>query len=276
MKTVLSTLLLGFTLLSLTHCKKSEVDAPAEMRCKLTAIDRGNGNKHQYGYNAAGYVSQLTVNFKGPTGGSAEHVYVYTFAYNSANQITGATITVDGKTPDQLTDWGIGSGLKCRWTDGKLTAIEDLVGTQTILTTTIQYDAEGRILRFKGVPASKDEPTFEKVFSYDANGNSTYQYLEDGTKYYAEAHVYDSSTQSPESLLAKRGLPFDVFNLYPWKQTILKGFESDEFDESGKVTAHKTFQITNVVKNNHNYAVSQTVEEGNTKRVNTFGLADCD
>ncbi|GAB3902729.1 hypothetical protein GCM10028803_29910 [Larkinella knui] len=278
MQKALTVLLFSFLTLSFTHCKKSEVDPPDpnEATCKLTAIDRGNGNQHQYTYNAAGLVSQWTIRFKGSTATEPEQVYVYTFDYNGSNQITGATITVDGKVPDQLTDWGVGSGIQCRWTNGKLTEIKDLLGTQTILTTTISYDAQDRITRFYCIPANKNEPPFEKSFTYDANGNDTYLYTEDGEKLYFEEHTYDPATKSAESLLASRGLPFDIFNLYPWKSHVLKAFKTNEFDESGKAVSPKSFQITNVVKNSRNLAVSQTIEEGGTKRLNTFTLADCD
>jgi hypothetical protein len=275
MKTLLTALLLGFVTLGLTNCKKSEVDAPDQTatNCKLTIWDKGNGNKEQFEYNAAGNVNKRTLTFRE---GDRDQVYVYTFKYNNNNQVTGATITVDGKIPEEITDQFTGSSVEFRWTDGKLTEIKDLLSTETIYLTTVSYDAQGRAVRFSCVPTDKQESPFVKTYTYDAEGNFKYEYSENGVKVSYDDILVDNTIKSAESLLAVHGLPIDPFNLFPWKSYVLKGFKSYDIDQLGNTILYKSFVITNVVKNRQNIAVSQTIEEGSTKRVNTFTLADCE
>lgn len=274
LKKGIASLFIGLAALSLTHCKKSEIDPPDQaVNCKLTEVDRGNGTKQQYEYNTAGFVSKWTIHF---SESSKPHTIVYAFKYNTSNQITGAGITVDGKTPDEVTQWSIGNAIECTWTNGKLTEVRDMVGEDVHFTTTIGYDAQGRINRLFGVPADRSQTPFEKTYTYDADENIKYYYLDDGEKLDYDDITVDKTSRSAESLLAQRGLVFDFFNLIPWRTYNLKKFDSYTFDKTGKPVLAKSYQITNVVKNRHTIVTSQTVEEGSNKRVNTFTLADCD
>lgn len=275
MKT-LHTLLTGVLLFSLTSCEKMDIGTPAPTvkPCKLVALDRGNGIYHQYDYNAAGNVSKAILSVAGID--KPDERYEYSFSYNSKNQITGATITLNGKTPTEATERGIGSSLTFTWTNDQLTQMVEKVGSKTLLTTAIRYDAQGRIVRMQSAAAADFGASFEKTFTYEADGRIKYLYLEEGEKNYYEEQTIDSQTRSSESLLGQHGLPFDVFNLQPWhthSPTVLACFE---FDKTGKMVPYKTYRVTEVVKNHQNIAISETIESGGQKRTSQFTLNDCD
>ncbi|GAB3938329.1 hypothetical protein [Larkinella terrae] len=274
LRKAVASLLIGLAALSVTNCKKSEID-PADLAatCKLSEVDRGNGTRQQYEYNADGYVSKWTINF---TESAEKHTFVYLFGYNNRHQITGAKITIDGKSPDEISKWSIGNKIECSWTNGKLTQVRDMVDEDVYFTTSLTYDASGRITRLLCEPADRSQTSFEKTYTYDADENFKYYYLDDGVKLDYDDITVDKTSQSAESLLANRGLPFDFFNLIPWRTYNLKKYDSYYFDKTGKPVLARSYQITNLVKNKHNIVTSQTVEEGGNKRVNTFSLMDCD
>ncbi|RRB06728.1 hypothetical protein EHT25_02730 [Larkinella rosea] len=274
LKKAVASLLIGLAALSVTNCKKTEIGPPdPATSCKLTEVDRGNGTRQLYEYNAAGFVSKWTINFTESTG---KHTIIYQPEYNSNQQITGAKITIDGKSPDEISKWSIGNRMECRWTNGKLTQVRDMVGEEVYFTTSLTYDAAGRITRLLCEPADRSQTSFEKTYTYDADENFKYYYLDDGVKLDYDNISVDKTSQSAESLLANRGLVFDFFNLIPWRTYNLKKYDSYSFDKTGKPVLAKSYQITNLVKNKHNIVTSQTIEEGSNKRVNTFMLADCD
>lgn len=275
MKTAFTTVLLGLLTLHFFSCKKSEVDSPApsDANCKLTAIDRENGNRHRFEYNPAGYVSKWTLLIKNS---GSDHEIVYSLKYDGANQVTGATITVDGKTATDSTILGLGNRVECRWTNGKLTEVKDMLGEKPVLKTTISYDAQGHQTRFQCVPGNKNELPFEKTYTYDASENFVYNYLEDGIPLDQTNATVDKSHLSAESLLPKHGLVFDFYNIIPYRNFNLKTFSDFLFDQNGKPVLDATYTITKVTKNRHNFVTSQTVEQDGKGRLQTFALADCD
>ncbi|QIP15231.1 hypothetical protein G8759_22705 [Spirosoma aureum] len=277
MKQFLLTALFSVLTLGLFNCKKTDVDAPAQTvtGCKLTQLDRGNGNKHIYEYNAAGYISQMTIHFQGATGTGKKEVYVYSFTYNSDNQITGASITVDGQKPTQITDWGVGDAVSFKWNNGKLTQVLDQLGSKTILTTTVSYDDQGRIVRLKAEPVPEWGDPFEKEFVYDAQGNFKSNYYEGGDLIQYEAITIDPATKSAESLQAAHGLPYDIFNVNPWRANTSQQIDGYELDKAGKFALAYTVKTTNLVKNSANVATSQTFDDNGKQRIMTFTLADC-
>ena len=67
-------------------CKKDEVTTPADT-CKVSIIDRGNGNKHTYTYDVTGKVATMSREFDGSGSGKISK-YVYTFTYDNAGLLT--------------------------------------------------------------------------------------------------------------------------------------------------------------------------------------------
>ncbi|GAB3325392.1 hypothetical protein GCM10027299_23440 [Larkinella ripae] len=277
MKTVLHTVLFSFLALGLFNCKKADDDAlkPTDVNCKLVALDWGNGRKEEYEYNAAGFMTKWTIRYDASDTDPAA-VYVYSFKHNSENQIISGTITVDGKIPDKITDLGLGNAIACTWSNGKLTELNDMLGDKMLYTTKVAYDAQGRITQLRCASGNPNEYSFEKTYTYDAAGNCQFELTENDVKLGYDELTYDNTTKSSESLLTRHGLPFDFANLIPWKMHNLKALKTSVYNSKGKLISSKSYQITNVVKNSHNYAVSQVVEGDSTKKVNTFSLSDCE
>ncbi len=91
MKKIL-TLTVSLFVFALIGCQKNDPTPP----CKLSTIDRGNGNKHAYTYDANGKITQMTREFDGSGSGKISK-YVYTFTYDAAGLLTKSTFILDGK-----------------------------------------------------------------------------------------------------------------------------------------------------------------------------------
>lgn len=270
--TVLGVLMLGFS-----SCKKTEtIDPPLGNTCKLTQIDRGNGNKHSYEYNVDGSIAKMTIHFRGATATEPEEVYEYTFSYNTNKQITGATIKLNGQKPTQLTNWGVGDAVSFTWSSGgQLTKVTDLLGSKAMLTTTVTYDGQGRVTSLKGAPDPEWGEPFEKTFTYDAQHNLRYVFLENDSPVYYEEVTVDNTLKSAESLLIERGLPYDIFNTAAWRTHVTRELKGYEVDGAGKAILTRTLKAINTITNTHKIATEQVSDDNGKQRTMTFTLSDC-
>ncbi|GAB3271246.1 hypothetical protein GCM10027347_42400 [Larkinella harenae] len=276
MKKVQKFLVFSFLALVLTNCKKSEVDPPepSDAQCKLTAIQAQSGDKDEFQYNSAGLISKRTLTLRGS--GSSVSVYEYTYQYNASNQVVSASILLNGKVPDHVTDEWTGNRMEFKWTNGKLTEVKDLLGAETLYTTTVRYDNQGRITRFAGMPADPQEFPYEKVYTYEANGKVKFEFIENDLKVGYDEIEYDNAIRSTESLLMTHGLPFDHHRQIPWKSNVLKSVKSYDLDQAGTFRLARDYQVTKVDKNRHNLAIAQTIDEEGKQRSYTFTLSDCE
>jgi YD repeat-containing protein len=239
--------------------------------CQLAAIDRGNGNKHTYTYDASGRVSQMTRDFDG-TGSGKISRYVYTFTFDAAGLLTKSTWTLDGKPAGSET---------YAYTTGRISKVTYANADGSSGTNAIKYNPAGQITEFTyddGDPAN----FFRGYFDYNADGITTKLGYDDGqgNVFYEVMYKPVGKVTVPEALLTKRGLPYDVLTGVSW-QTAIGGIGStyEEFapdDKTGKLISVGTGKTT-VVKTNANlYLTESTIlDNTNTSTTQVFTLAGC-
>lgn len=262
--------LIAFTLiLFLNSCKKEEDSTPA-LQCKLTVIDRGNGNKHIYAYDAAGKITTMTREFD-PDGSGKISKYVYTLTYDIAGLLKSSAATLNGQ-PDIVENY--------TYTNGKIskTTFEYSDGSKGV--NSLKYDAAGRLTEFTF--ETGDVANYGKqFFEYNSDGimiRRGYAGL-DGTLYFEAKTKPVGITKSPEILLTNNGLPFDLLTGFGYSTTEGGvGTISEVYfaDENGQMVAGGTSKITAIKTNAKGY-VTEISSEDDTKAINTskFELLDC-
>jgi antitoxin component YwqK of YwqJK toxin-antitoxin module len=255
-------------LLALAGCNDTAVE-PKDT-CKLSIIDRGNGNKHTYTYYANGKISSMAREFDGSGSGNISK-YVYTFTYDGAGQLTKSTWTLDGKADGSES---------YTYTNGKISKTtynyED--GSKGI--NNIKYDASGRLIEFT-LEAGDPNSDYKQYFEYDVNGIVVKRGAADlvGNKFFEVLTKPIGSAKSPEVLLAKYGLPYDVLTGFGW-QTVEGnvGTESEVFyaDESGKLVSDGKDKIISLVMGSKGYISESTNRDASNKNTTQrFTMADC-
>ena len=256
----------------LGSCSKSSTTDPAPDTCKLTAIDRGNGNKHTYTYDANGRISQMNREFDG-TGSGKISRYVYTFTYDAAGLLTKSVWTLDGKADGSET---------YTYTTGRVSKASSVYANGSKITNDIKYNAAGQITEFTyddGKPAN----FFRQYLTYNTDGIITKFGYDDGKGDVFFEVVYKpvGKATSPEQLLTKGGLPYDVLTGFSWSVAVGgEGTTSESFSpdaKTGKLVSDGTDRITAVKTNARGYLTEFTTLDNTTKTSSTqkFTLMDC-
>lgn len=260
--------LLCLLLLTIFGCKDNDLTPDT---CKLTVIDRGNGNKHTDTYDAQGRISQMTREFDG-TGSGTISRFIYSFTYNTDGQLTKSTITLDGQP--------YGTEIYT-YTNKQITkaAYTNADGSKGV--NNIKYNAAGLITEFtfeSGDPNSDGKQYFE----YNTDGVMTRRGYADlqGNTFFEVIIKPVGTVKSPEQLLAKHGLPYDLLTGFSWAVaegdvgTMTEVFFLD--DQTNKLVSDGTNKTTAVKTNAKGYLIEKTSID-NTKRSSTqlFTLSDC-
>jgi hypothetical protein len=250
-------------------CKKDEVTTPADT-CKVSVIDRGNGNKHTYTYDAAGKVATMSREFDGSGSGTISK-YVYNFTYDNAGLLTNSVWTLDGKANGSET---------YTYTSGKISKVtfKDAVGNGGI--NNLKYDDAGRIIYFSyetGDPNSD----FIQYFAYDTNGIQIKHGYKgfDGSIYFEVVTKPVGVAKSPEQLLSKYNLPYDVLTGYSWSANqgdIGTIYESFEPDSNGKLVSSGTEKVTSVKLDAKGFIAEITsMDDAKVSSTERYTLTNC-
>jgi hypothetical protein len=261
-------LILALTLL-IFSCKKDEVTTP-EDTCKMSLIDRGNNNKHTYTYDAAGKVATMSREFDG-SGSGVISKYVYTFTYDNTGLLTQSVWTLDGKANGSET---------YTYTSGKISKVsaKDVLGNS--LTNNIKYDSGGRITYFSYETGDPNSDLIQ-YFAYDANGIQ----IKHGFKGFDESIYFEVVTKpvgiakSPEQLLSKYNLPYDVLTGFSWSANmgnVGTTYESFEPDNNGKLVSFATGKVTAVKVDAKGFVSEVTsVDDAKVSSTERFTLTNC-
>ncbi len=265
MKNQIKLLTLLFTLL-IFSCKKEDVVPP----CKLSTIERGNGNKHVYTYDAIGKITAMVREFDGSGSGKILK-YVYTFTYDGSGLLSKSTWTLDGKADGSET---------YAYSNGKISKVSYVYVDGSKGTNNIKYDAASRITEFT---YETGDPNFEgkNYYEYDANGIMTKRGFADlqGNKYFEVVIKPIGMAKSPETLLANNGLPYDVLTGFDWQIAEGNiGTVSEVFyaDNDGKLVPDGKDKMTDVKVNAQGYIIESTsTDAANKSNIQKFTLVDC-
>lgn len=254
-----------FLTLLIFSCKKEE----AKPTCKLSTIERGNGNKHTYTYDANGRISRMNREFDGNGSGTISK-YVYTFEYDNAGLLTKSTWTLDG----------IANGSETyAYTINRISKVNFTYTDGTKGINNFKYNAEGRISE---ITYETGDPNTDgkQYFEYDANGIMIKRGYADAIGIFFEVVIKPvGMAKSPEALLANNGLPFDVLTGLPWQAaegnvgTVAEVFYADN---TGKLVADSKDKITDVKVNAQGYITESTSTDAASKAIiQKFTLVDC-
>jgi YD repeat-containing protein len=267
MKNSLYLLLIFFLVLS--ACQKEDV-VPTDT-CRLVTIDRGNGNKHTYAYDANDRITSMTREFDG-SGSGAVSKFVYAFTYDAASLLTKSTITLDGAAYGTET---------YSYTNGKISKAtwSNTDGSKGV--NNIKLDASGNILEFSFEP---DDKSYHDVqyFEYDANGLTTKRGIKDATSGFVYFEYREKPTgmaKSPEQYLKAKGLPYDLLTGFSWSSNIGgEGSVGEAFvpNDNGVLVSDGIDKTTLVKKDAKGY-VSEVAYEYADKSVvkSIFTLSNC-
>ena len=261
-------LAIAFVLL-IFSCKKDEVTTPADT-CKVSMIDRGNNNKHTYTYDATGKVATMSREFDGSGSGKISK-YIYTFTYDNAGLLTKSDWTLDGKPNGSET---------YTYTAGKISKasfkyIDSIAGTNNI-----KYDDAGRIIYFS-IETGDPNSDLIQYFTYNANGIQTKSGYKgfDGSIYFEVVTKPVGIAKSPEQLLSKYNLPYDVLTGYSWSAnrgnvgTILEIFEPDA---NGKLVSSGKEKITAVKLDSKGFIAEMTsMDDAKVSSTERYTLTNC-
>jgi YD repeat-containing protein len=238
--------------------------------CKVSTIDRGNGNKHTYLYDANGKITQMTRAFDG-TGSGTISTYVYTFTYDASGLLIKSSIKLDGKDYSTETYTYFYSQIS------KVTYV-NADGSKGI--NNIKYNAAGQITEFTyetGDPNADGKQYFE----YDANGIMTKRGFADlqGNKYFEVVITPVGIAKSPEQLLVNNGLPFDLLTGFSWQTAegnVGTVHETFFADQDGKLVLDSKEKTTAVKTNSQGYLIENTTtDDANKAGTQRFTLTDC-
>ena len=268
MKILQKLLTVTLFLMVVTACKKQNDPTPP---CKLSTIDRGNGNKHAYTYDVAGKITQMTREFDG-TGSGTISKFIYTFTYDAAGLLTKSSIKLDGK--DYSTE-------TYAYTNGKISKVTYVNADGSKGINNLKYNTAGQITDFT---YETGDPNFDgkQYFEYDANGIITKRGFADlqGNKYFEVVIKPVGLVKSAEQLLINNGLPFDVLSGFSWQ--VAEGnvgtiYESFFADQDGKLVSDGKEKITAIKTNSQGYLIENTTSDAaNKSYTQLFTLVDCD
>jgi len=248
-------------------CKKDD-PIPAET-CKLSTIDRGNGNKHTYAYDANGKLMQMTREFDG-TGSGKISKYVYSFTYDAAGLLSKSVWTLGGKADGSET---------CTYTNGKISKVSFAYSDGSKGVNNIKCNAAGRIIEFT-VETGNPNSDGKQYFEYDANGITTKRGFADlaGLKLFEIATKPVGLAKSPEQLLAKYGLPHDPLTGYGW--SVAEGGEGTVsevfYEDNGKLVFDSKYKTTVAKTNTKGYLTEITdVDDAKVTSTSKFTMTDC-
>lgn len=251
-------LLILFISLLIFSCKKEDA-TPAET-CRVSAIDRGNGNTHAYTYDADGKVTIMTRELFG-------HKAIYTLTYDKSGILESSKNTFDGIE---------NSTERYTYFNNKITTVNiTFDGGKGI--NKIKYDSDGRMSEFSyefGDPNNDGVQSFE----YDTNGiliKSSFKDLQ-GNKLFELIIKPVGIVKSPEQLLSNNGLPFDILVGNPWA-TVRGGvgttYESFTPDSKGKLVSDGIDKTTNIKLDAKGYiSESTTIDNANASSISKFTL----
>ncbi len=264
-------LIISLLIISLFGCDNSTDTAPAPDTCKLTGIDRGNNNKHAYTYDANGRISLMAREFDGSGSGKISR-YIYTFTFDAAGLLTKSVWTLDGKADGSET---------YTYTAGRVSRATYAYANGSKGVNNIKYNAAGLITEFtydNGDPAD----FYRAYFDYNADGVATKRGYDDGkgSVFFEVVTKPVGKVTSPEQLLAKYGLPYDVLTGFSW--AVANGGEGSTGevfvpDAKGKLTSDGTSKTTAAKTNARGYLIELTDLDNTTKTSSTqkFTLTDC-
>ena len=272
MKTTHTLALYFLLLLSLLACQDHKNNPMPADNCKLAGIDRGNNNKHAYSYDANGRVTQMVREFDGSGSGDISR-YVYTFTFDGAGLLTKSVWTLDGKPRGAET---------YTYTAGRISKVSGVYADGSKLINNITYNAAGQITVFdydSGDPADYSR----QYFTYDIDGIVIKRGYDDGngSVFFEAVTKPVGKVSSPEQLLIKAGLPFDVLTGFSWSvQTGGQGTITEVFfpdSKTGKLVSDGTTRTTSVKTNARGYLTEETALDNTTETSSTqkFTLADC-
>jgi hypothetical protein len=262
-------LLAIFITLLIFSCKKDEVTSPADT-CKVSAIDRGNNNKHTYTYDATGKVATMSREFDGSGSGTISK-FIYTFTYDNAGLLTKSVWTLDGK-PNGSEAY--------TYTSGKISKVSFKDATGNAGTNNIKYDEAGRIIYFS-LETGDPNSDIIQYFTYDANGIEIKKGVKgfDGSIYFEAVTKPVGVAKSSEQLLSKYNLPYDVLTGYSWSAnrgnvgTIIESFLPDS---NGKLVSAGTEKITAVKLDAKGFIAEITsIDDTKVSSTERFTLVNC-
>ena len=261
-------LIIAFVLL-IFSCKKDEVTTPADT-CKVSMIDRGNNNKHAYTYDVAGKVAAMSREFDGSGSGKISK-FIYTFTYDNAGLLTKSVSTLNGKDNGSET---------YTYTSGKISKVSFKDAAGDAGTNNIKYDEAGRITSYSFETGNPDD-TIIQYFAYDTNGIEIKKGIKgsDGSIYFEVVTKPVGIAKSPEQLLSKYNLPYDVLTGYSWSAnrgdvgTILEVFEPDA---NGKLVSSGKEKVTAVKLDSKGFiAEMTTMDDAKVSSTERFTLTNC-
>lgn len=267
MKNSLYLLLILF--LAISSCKKEDV-VPADT-CRLSVIDRGNGNKHTYTYDANDRITTMTREFDG-SGSGVISKYVYTFTYDAAGLLSKSTWTLNGVAD--------GSEIYS-YTNGKVSKVNYQYADGSKGVNNLKLDASGNILEFSYEPDDKSYHDIQ-YFEYDANGITTKRGVKDASSGFVYFEIRTKSSgiaKSPEQYLTTKGLPYDVLTGFSWATNIgTEGTSAEVFilDDNGVLVSDGVDKTTSVKKDNKGNVLEITYENADKSiSKSTFTLTNC-
>jgi hypothetical protein len=266
MKTQISLLLLFLILVF--SCKKTDPD-PA-VTCRLDKIDRGNGYTHEYTYDTAGKITNMRRVY-GENG-----VYAYTFTYNSSGVLIKSDVTLNGKPYNTET---------YTYTNGKVSQVSYKATDGDEGVNNIKYDTSGNLTEFSYEAKDKSYYVIQ-YFEYDSQGLFTKRGYKDmlaqagGFIYFEARYTNKNAEKSPESLLLKGGLPYDILTGFPWGQNVPGvGSTSESFslNESNRLVSEGVSTTTNIIKNSNGYAteIESKFSGDNSLSKSIFSISNC-
>lgn len=250
-------------------CKKDEVTPPADT-CKVSVIDRGNGNKHTYTYDATGKVATMAREFDGSGSGKISK-YVYTFTYDNAGVLTKSVWTLDGKDNGSET---------YTFTNGKISKVNFKGVDGSAGVNNVKYDDSGRISYFS-IETGDPNSDLIQYFSYDSNGIQTkHEYKGfDGTVYFETVTKPVGVSKSCEQLLGKYNLPYDVLTGYSWAVNVGgvgTTIESFAPDANAKLVSVETIKVTSVKVDSKGFiSEAVSIDDAKVSSTQRYTLINC-
>lgn len=257
-------------LLNFVGCTDHDIDPNTPDSCKLTVIDRGNGNKPTYAYDAQGRITQMTRAFDG-TGAGTTTAYMYALTYDGDGRLTKSVITQDGN-PN-------GTELYT-YANGRISKVDFTSADGDKAVYSIKYNAAGQITEFAYDTGDPDE-SGKDLFEYNADGVTTKHSIVDtqGNVLYESRFKPVGKVTSPEQLLAKHGLPYDLLTGYSWAVAEGDVGSTGEFfkaDDAGQLVPAGTDKITSIKTNAKGYLIEDTSVDDTDATLNRkFILEGC-
>ena len=267
MKNPLYLLLVLF--LAISSCKKEDV-IPTDT-CRLSVIDRGNGNKHTYAYDANDRITTMTREFDG-SGSGVISKYIYTFTYDAAGLLTKSTWTLDG----------VADGTESySYTSGKISKVNYEYADGSKGVNNIKLDAMGNIIEFSYEPDDKSYHDIQ-FFEYDANNiliKRGYRDAASGFIYFESRNKPQAIAKSPEQYLKAKGLPYDVLTGFSWSTNLGgEGSTAEVFvpDDNGVLISDGIDKTVSIKKDTKGNVVEITYENADKSiSKSTYTLSNC-